>query len=695
MELHFPREGQHTVSFESESGVTVTVEINTTWPTRIGSIGLALPKGEYEVHGRLDYSSIDFGGFHIRTDELVTQTVVIPPSYGSTTIYVVDPNDNTTLRDYYGVTIIDISDGSYTSCHLRSPYEDTFCIPVREGSYVAEFNVFVDGVPTTVWSHVVVEEKQQPIQLHVPSAEGVGYVTAALTDAEGRPVSSKFDTVMERIEVPGIGSIERPLGWVINEFGNLATYVAAGHHHWVIRHDTYEEHVEFDVTPEQVVDLGTIVVGPEPEPPAPEPQPEPVPSPTPEPAPVSPPVVPQPQPGGPPEFEIAKDTLNEQGDAADGVITLQVPQDRLVAIRPEVRDVLEAEGHGLHLVMGEVAVTLDASFLALERWADADGAARVFLDGYPEGAVRFRLAVDPVQLHDAPADLVPAGPAYRLRWQLVGADGRLVEPARWPNSLWVSFALSGTEDEEPVAVWPLDVAGDATAQPSWARGDVIHFSAQRPGTYIAAVRPARFQDTAGHWAREAIATAYSHGIVRGLDQAGTRFEPGRPVTRLEFAAMIGRTLGLEPDPAGAEAFTDVRHTWAAGLVGAVQRAGVTQGIRQGYFGAGETLTRLQLAVMLGRALEAQGVSAPLSEQVLERFRDREEIPNWAERPLATAVAAGVARGDGTGRLNPHLPATRAETAVMLIRFLRAWLDAVPAGLPAAGGNDHGGTSGGA
>jgi hypothetical protein len=73
---------------------------------------------------------------------------------------------------------------------------------------------------------------------------------------------------------------------------------------------------------------------------------------------------------------------------------------------------------------------------------------------------------------------------------------------------------------------------------------------------------------AGAWFAAAAAWSVNAGVVN----AGARFEPGRPITRADAAAMLWRAVGAPP-PRRSVSFTDVpRQSWvhipAAWAVGA-------------------------------------------------------------------------------------------------------------------------------
>ena len=61
------------------------------------------------------------------------------------------------------------------------------------------------------------------------------------------------------------------------------------------------------------------------------------------------------------------------------------------------------------------------------------------------------------------------------------------------------------------------------------------------------LRAPSFADTAGHWAVGYVEAAYDAGLITGADTPGL-FEPDRPLTRGEAAALVSRVTGRLPAP---------------------------------------------------------------------------------------------------------------------------------------------------
>jgi hypothetical protein len=99
----------------------------------------------------------------------------------------------------------------------------------------------------------------------------------------------------------------------------------------------------------------------------------------------------------------------------------------------------------------------------------------------------------------------------------------------------------------------------------------------------------------------------------------------------------------------------VQHLIARGLIGDAS------GSR---FEPDRPVTRAEFALLLMLALNLEGPDGEL------RFPDADQLDDRLKLALARAVQAGIIRGDGTGRLRPNAPVTRAEMAVMTARALR-------------------------
>ncbi|WP_158598253.1 S-layer homology domain-containing protein [Falsibacillus albus] len=158
------------------------------------------------------------------------------------------------------------------------------------------------------------------------------------------------------------------------------------------------------------------------------------------------------------------------------------------------------------------------------------------------------------------------------------------------------------------------------------------------------------------------------GIMQGNENGD--YMPKKNVTRGEFATFISRALKL---PAGTGSFKDVASgsKLAPGIY-AASKAGIVTGYTDGRFGPNDTISREQMAVMIGRALNYKNV-----EQTTEpiSFSDSSQLPSSVKKAVMVNVhykiINGIPNSDGTFRFEPKSNATREQAAAVIYRMLNA------------------------
>ena len=105
--------------------------------------------------------------------------------------------------------------------------------------------------------------------------------------------------------------------------------------------------------------------------------------------------------------------------------------------------------------------------------------------------------------------------------------------------------------------------------------------------------------------------------------------------------------------------------WYAGAIRWALREKLLTGYSADLFGPNDMLTRQQLAAILYR----YSGSPALSNAALSTFEDREQIGSYAREAMVWAVNAGLIQGTTPTTLNPKGSATRAQTAVIIMRYL--------------------------
>lgn len=164
------------------------------------------------------------------------------------------------------------------------------------------------------------------------------------------------------------------------------------------------------------------------------------------------------------------------------------------------------------------------------------------------------------------------------------------------------------------------------------------------------------------WYAAAVLYCRDHGLMSGVD--ATRFSPGAGMTRAMLVTVLHRLAGSPEAPAAS--FRDVpAGSWYAPAVSWAVQQGVAGGYGDGRFGPDDPVTRQQAAALLWRFA---GEPDALRQSA---FSDREAVDSYAREAVDWAHAAGILNGMGDGRFTPDGSATRAQTAAILMNYLRS------------------------
>lgn len=186
-------------------------------------------------------------------------------------------------------------------------------------------------------------------------------------------------------------------------------------------------------------------------------------------------------------------------------------------------------------------------------------------------------------------------------------------------------------------------------------------------TAFAAEADTGFSDVdAGAWYAEAAVYCRDNGLMSGTGE--TTFSPDTPMTRGMLVTVLYRLAGspsLEHENLGYP-FSDVPgDSWYADGVYWARLNGVVSGYSDSVFGPNDPLTREQLATILWRYAGSPAVEGSAS------FTDESDIASWAASAVAWAQESGYVSGVGGNRFAPDGTATRAQVAVILMRYDQA------------------------
>ncbi len=171
--------------------------------------------------------------------------------------------------------------------------------------------------------------------------------------------------------------------------------------------------------------------------------------------------------------------------------------------------------------------------------------------------------------------------------------------------------------------------------------------------------------TSNDWFYEAIRYVSQNGWMNGT--SGDTFSPNASITRgmlvtilyrLDGEIAVSTTCPFTDIPAGS--YCEKAAAWAAAN-------GIVSGYENGCFAPNEAVTRQQLAAILYRYAQHKGYDLSGAAN-LTGFADQTTISSYARPAMAWANAAGLVSGTADGALSPRSTATRAQTAVILMRF---------------------------
>ena len=194
-----------------------------------------------------------------------------------------------------------------------------------------------------------------------------------------------------------------------------------------------------------------------------------------------------------------------------------------------------------------------------------------------------------------------------------------------------------------------------------------------PGTALAAGEKPFTDVPASHWAHDDITYVYENDLMNGTD--GSLFSPESTTTRAQVVTVLYRLAG-QPAADWENPFWDVpASAWFHDAVTWAWENDITGGVSSTHFGAGNAVTREQLATFLYRYAQDQGYDTSARAD-LSGYSDAGLVSSYATEALSWANATGLITGTTATTLSPQGSATRAQVATILSRFCQ---DVIPGG----------------
>ncbi|MNH89848.1 Endo-1,4-beta-xylanase A precursor [compost metagenome] len=259
----------------------------------------------------------------------------------------------------------------------------------------------------------------------------------------------------------------------------------------------------------------------------------------------------------------------------------------------------------------------------------------------------------------------PASPILELTLSAKDSSGKTTRLDQFSKPVVLTFQLTGQSNQALLGVYYIPdsgsmqyIGGKITGNTMTA--EVTHFSKYGVFAYDKS-----YSDVAAsHWANQVIKELTAKHVVNGVTD--TSFAPEKEITRAEFAAMLVRQLNLKATK--AVQLDDVsQNSWYADAIAAAYSNGLVNGISQTQFGPDKKITREEMSVMIVKAYNL--TTGKNSGSGSASFKDSKDISTWAQDYVGTAVKEGLLKGRSMDTFAPKKQATRAEASQVMYNFI--------------------------
>ena len=180
-----------------------------------------------------------------------------------------------------------------------------------------------------------------------------------------------------------------------------------------------------------------------------------------------------------------------------------------------------------------------------------------------------------------------------------------------------------------------------------------------------------FADTEKHWAKDILSYMYSAKIINGeITDKGLIFNPGKSMTRSEFAVMITNYLGIDVSEYSNVELPyedkDSIANWALNSFKALYDLGIVKGSENNgklYANPISNITRAETATIISRTLPSGLKRAEITAS------DKEDIKGWFTEGFEILINLGAINGYEDGTILPNNNVTKAEAAKILYTIL--------------------------
>lgn len=184
-----------------------------------------------------------------------------------------------------------------------------------------------------------------------------------------------------------------------------------------------------------------------------------------------------------------------------------------------------------------------------------------------------------------------------------------------------------------------------------------------------------FSDSQNHWAKDHIKSMSAKGFIKGYEDG--KFRPNADITRAEFLTILARIVEL---PGASNSFSDSSTAiWANENIGGAAQVGII--IPGEYpnnrFEPNKPITRLEMSKMIARAFALDSEYKSLLNTYQKLYNGDMVFTDWKQMQqkdipyIALTFGTGISAGYPDGSFGINKLTNRAEATVMLERFMNA------------------------
>ncbi|KNY30447.1 S-layer homology domain-containing protein [Pseudobacteroides cellulosolvens] len=167
--------------------------------------------------------------------------------------------------------------------------------------------------------------------------------------------------------------------------------------------------------------------------------------------------------------------------------------------------------------------------------------------------------------------------------------------------------------------------------------------------------------------KKAIEVLASKGVISGRNEY--TFDPDAKINRSEFTSLIVKDLGFSDENATIN-FKDVYKTaWYYTSVAVACKKGLINGYEDNTFRGGNVINKQEIVKICTASLvSVKGFHFLKDEEKYLTFKDRNKIPEWAQKYIALGNKEGLIVKRSNGLFSGTLPCNRGDAAVIMYRL---------------------------